>query len=87
MPMEPMAAKWQAFGWETVEIDGHELSALLHALDPRRHETAGRPRMVIADTVKGRGVSFMEDVRSWHADTISADQYARAMAELRTPLS
>jgi transketolase len=87
MPMEPMAEKWRAFGWETIEVDGHDLSALLRALNPRRHETAGKPRMVIADTVKGKGVSFMENVRSWHSDAISADQYARAMAELQVPLS
>lgn len=86
MPMEPMAAKWQAFGWHTVQVDGHDMSALLHALDPQRQATAGKPRMVIADTVKGKGVSFMEEVRSWHSDAISADQYSRVMAELRVPL-
>lgn len=87
MPMEPMAEKWRAFGWETLEIDGHDFSALLRALDPRRHQKAGKPRMVIANTVKGKGVSFMEDVRSWHSDAINPDQYARAIAELRVPLS
>ncbi len=82
MPMEPMADKWRAFGWDVARIDGHDMATILAALAPRR-DGAGAPRMVIADTVKGKGVSFMEDVRSWHSDAISAEQYAQAMAELR----
>ena len=86
MPMEPMLDKWAAFGWDTVEADGHDFPALLQALDPRRDRPGTKPRMVIADTVKGRGVSFMEGVRSWHSDVITPEQYSRAMAELREPL-
>src|SRR6185312_11074983 len=74
MPMEPQADKWRAFGWEVVRIDGHDLEGLLAAMAPTR-TGEGAPRMVLADTVKGKGVSFMEDVRSWHADTINAEQY------------
>ena len=85
MPMEPLAAKWEAFGWHATRVDGHDIPALVAALDPRRHEADGPPRMVIADTVKGKGVSFMENVRSWHADVVTEDQYARAMAELQAP--
>jgi transketolase len=81
--MEPLAAKWEAFGWRVARVDGHDMAALAAVLDPRRNETDGAPRMIIADTVKGKGVSFMENVRSWHADTITEDQYARVMAELR----
>jgi transketolase len=83
MPMEPITAKWQAFGWEVTTIDGHDIDALLAALDPHREIDGGRPRLVIAETVKGKGVSFMENVRSWHADTISQDQYDRIVAELK----
>lgn len=83
MPMEPIAAKWQAFGWDVAAVDGHDTEALLTALDPRRQADDTRPRLVIAETVKGKGVSFMENVRSWHADTISRDQYARIVAELQ----
>jgi transketolase len=86
MPMEPMIDKWTAFGWDAVEVDGHDLAALLDALDPRRDRPGKKPRMVIADTVKGRGVSFMEDVRSWHSDVITDEQYGRVMAELQEPL-
>jgi transketolase len=83
MPMEPIAAKWQAFGWDVTTIDGHDIEALLAALDPRREINASRPRLVIAETVKGKGVSFMENVRSWHADAITPDQYDRVVAELK----
>lgn len=87
MPMEPMEDKWRAFGWETMRVDGHDLTALLEALGPRRTDLAKRPRMVLADTVKGKGVSFMENARSWHADTITAAQYERVIAELAEPLA
>ena len=85
MPMDPMADKWRAFGWDVARVDGHDLRALLEALAPRR-EQPGPPRLVLADTVKGKGVSFMEDVRSWHADTIDADAYARVLGELGATL-
>ncbi len=86
MPMEPMADKWQAFGWDVMVVDGHDIPQLREALDPRRAQTAGKPRMVIADTVKGRGVSFMENVRSWHADVITPEQYAQVRRELEHTL-
>jgi len=82
MPVEPLADKWQAFGWDVIRLDGHDLTALLTALAPRRDAIEGRPRMIIADTVKGKGVSFMEDVRSWHSDAISPEQYACVLEEL-----
>jgi transketolase len=80
--MEPMAAKWHAFGWEPVAVDGHDIDALRDALASPRSAVRDRPRVVIADTLKGKGVSFMEDERSWHADTISPEQYRRVIAEL-----
>ena len=82
MPMEPMIDKWQSFGWDVSRIDGHDFGKLRHVLAPRRDEALPRPRMVIADTVKGKGVSFMEDVRSWHSDTITEAQFARVLTEL-----
>jgi transketolase len=87
MPMEPMIDKWRAFGWDPLEIDGHDVPALLDALDISRQEQEGPPRVIVARTVKGKGVSFMEDQRSWHSDVITAEQFERAMAELRTPPS
>ena len=82
MPMEPLVDKWQSFGWEVARVDGHDLGALQQALAPRRDGLRGRPRMVIADTVKGKGVTFMEGVRSWHSDAISDSQFTMALAEL-----
>ncbi len=86
MPMDPMIDKWAAFGWDVVEADGHDIAALLHALDPRRDRPGEKPRMVIANTVKGRGVSFMEGVRSWHSDVITPEQYRHVVTELQEPL-
>ncbi len=83
MPMEPLKAKWEAFGWETLEVDGHDIPELLRTLEVPRGAQGARPRMVIAHTVKGKGVSFMENVRSWHADVMTKDQYDRAMKELQ----
>jgi transketolase len=81
MPMSPMADKWRAFGWDVVRLGGHDIPALLTALKPRRDAT-GAPTMILADTIKGKGVSFMENVRAWHADAIDREQYAAVLAEL-----
>jgi len=82
MPMEPLVDKWRSFGWDVQRIDGHDLDALLSALAPRRADALTRPRMIIADTIKGKGVRFMENVRSWHSDAITPAQFAAALAEL-----
>jgi len=78
--LEPLADKWRAFGWEAVEVDGHDHLALLDAVTAPRDE--GRPRCVIARTVKGRGVSFMEDRVEWHHRVPDAEQTRAALAEL-----
>jgi transketolase len=77
---EPLAAKWSAFGWDVVTVDGHSIPELDAALSP--FSLAGKPRVVIAETIKGRGVSFMENVGSWHHGVPSAEQYAQAQREL-----
>ena len=79
--LRPLAAKWTAFGWHTVEVDGHDLEALVAAFRdfPRAD---GRPTAVIAHTVKGKGVSFMEDDNNWHYRVPKADEVARARHEL-----
>ncbi|MDY7579407.1 transketolase [Herbaspirillum sp. RTI4] len=86
MPMEPLKQRWEAFGWETFEVDGHDIPTLLKHLDVPRSGGSGKPRMLIAKTIKGKGVSFMEDVRGWHADVITPEQYACVMEELKEPL-
>lgn len=86
MPMEPLKARWESFGWETFEADGHDFPILLKLLDAPRAGGSKKPRMIIAKTIKGRGVRFMEDVRSWHADAITPAQYALVMDELKESL-
>ena len=82
LPLEPLAEKWRAFGWDTREVDGHDIPALLDALDPERWVPGNRPRCIIAHTVKGKGVSFMEDDLLWHYRAPKGEEYDRAVAEL-----
>lgn len=81
MPLEPLAAKWEAFGWHTQEIDGHDFQQIVDAVE-RAWTTPGRPSMIIARTVKGKGVSFMENGVMWHGTPPNDEQYAQAMEEL-----
>jgi transketolase len=81
MDLEPLAAKWRAFGWNVVEIDGHDLRAVLDAFAQARAAESG-PTIIIAHTVKGKGVSFMEDTYAWHGKAPNAEELARALAEL-----
>jgi transketolase len=79
--LSPMSEKFAAFGWETAAADGHDVKALYAALSPRT-PGGGRPRAVIADTVKGRGVSFMENSKDWHHNRLTQALYERALAEM-----
>lgn len=79
--LEPLAEKWRAFGWAVTEIDGHDVAALLAALDGAGAD-GDAPRCIIADTIKGKGVSFMENQAGWHHGVPDAAQYAQALAEL-----
>jgi len=81
MPLDPLLPKWQSFGWNTVEIDGHSFVEIAGAVETAKR-SQGRPNMIIARTVKGKGVSFMENVAGWHGTPPNAEQYARAMEEL-----
>lgn len=79
--VDPIAAKFRAFGWETIDVDGHDVEALLTALHGAS-EVRGKPTVLVADTVKGAGVSFMEDRCEWHGVAPSAEQTEQALAEL-----
>ncbi len=85
MGIEPYADKWRAFGWEARDVDGHDLPRLCAALDAARVPRS-RPCVLICRTVKGKGVSFMENVMEWHASPISAELRARAVEELERTL-
>jgi transketolase len=82
MGLEPLAAKWRAFGWHVMEIDGHDLVAILNALGEAR-ATPGRPSVIIAHTIKGRGVPYMEDQPAWHGSVkLTRGQAEEALAAL-----
>ena len=80
LPLEPFADKWRAFGWAVDEVDGHDVAALRRVLD--RTTPQDRPRCVLAHTVKGKGVSFMEDDLLWHYRTPRGAELEAALAEL-----
>jgi transketolase len=79
--LEPFADKWRSFGWGVVEVDGHDHAVLWDALAavPR---APGRPTVIIAHTIKGKGVSFMENTVLWHYRTARGDEFDRALKEL-----
>ena len=80
-----LVAKWSAFGWRVLEVDGHDMDAILRVLVEAANGD-GRPTVVIAHTVKGKGVSFMEGHYFWHTRVIKPDEFAIAMADLGEPL-
>ena len=81
-----LVSKWSAFGWRVIEIDGHDMRSILGAFEQAR-ATDGRPVAIIANTVKGRGVSFAEGRYDWHVRVPTAEEYAIAMSELGEPLT
>lgn len=85
--LEPLADRFRAFGWEAVEVDGHSFDALLGVLRPARTRADRRPLAVIARTVKGRGVAFMENSPAWHHQLPKGDQIEAARRELRQALN
>lgn len=84
--LEPLADKWRAFGWDVVEVDGHDVIALLKAFDDAA-QPRDKPRVLIANTFKGNGVSYMRDEAGWHHGVPNADQLAQAIAELEAEKS
>ena len=81
LDLEPLGAKWSAFGWAVREIDGHDIDEIVGALESLPLER-GRPYCVIAHTVKGKGVSFMEDKLLWHYRAPNDEELAQALAQL-----
>jgi len=81
MEIAPLADKWRAFGWHTIEIDGHDMAQILDALEFAR-TVRGRPTMILARTVKGKGVSFMEGKAAWHGRPPDPDERAQALSDL-----
>lgn len=81
MPLGDVAAKWEAFGWRVLRCDGHDVASVADAIDEAKNKT-GKPTIIIAKTVKGKGVSFMEGKNIWHGKPVDDASFAQAMEEL-----
>jgi len=82
MPVDPLDKKWESFGWTVNIIDGHDFSQILNAVDEAAASNDGKPKVIIANTIKGKGISFMENQREWHGHAITPEQFKKAMEEL-----
>jgi transketolase len=82
LKLDPLVDKWQAFGWDTLTINGHDFREILKALKDDASRTSGKPLMIIGKTVKGKGVSFMENNPLWHTLLPSGEELKRAREEL-----
>jgi transketolase len=81
MEIAPLADKWRAFGWRVVEIDGHNMTEILETLAGAR-KAKGQPTVIVARTVKGKGVSYMENQVKWHSGAVTKELLDQALAEL-----
>ncbi len=82
MGIDPIEEKYAAFGWEVIRIDGHDMEQVVKALTDAKQSRNGKPKVIVADTVKGKGVSFMENVAGWHGKTPNRDELMKALEEL-----
>jgi transketolase len=89
MPLEPLKEKWSSFGWNVIEIDGHDMAAILGAFEKFRSQESSskQPCLIIARTVKGKGVSFMENNIGWHGVCPKVDERDRGIAEVKAKLA
>jgi len=81
MNIEPLEDKWKAFGWNTISIDGHDIKQVIDAYN-KAETIKGKPSIIIAKTVKGKGVSFMEHTSDWHGKTPNKDESIKAINEI-----
>ncbi len=81
LPTEPIADKWRAFGWNVIEIDGHNIEEILSALD-EAEKFKGKPTAIVAHTVKGKGISFAENQAGYHNRALTQEEFDTAMSEL-----
>lgn len=82
MPLEPLRAKWESFGWRVYELDGNDLVQIIDTIEKAKTEK-GKPIMIIARTIKGKGISFMENEASWHGTPPGKEDFERAIRELK----
>ena len=81
MAVSPLEDKWRSFGWNVISVNGHDFDEIFAAIDAAKN-TKGRPTVVICDTVKGKGVSYMENVAKWHRSVITDEEYVQAIKEI-----
>lgn len=81
MSLEPLADKWESFGWKVIEVDGHDYQQLIDAFS-QSSKDSGKPTLVLANTIKGKGVSFMENKAEWHHGLPSEEELEQALKEL-----
>jgi transketolase len=82
MPIEPIVDKWRAFGWNVLEIDGHDMTAVVEALEEAK-AFKDKPSIIVARTIKGKGVSYMENMCEWHGKAPNKEQAESALDEIR----
>lgn len=82
MPMHNMEERWDSFGWNVIRCNGHSVSELYEAIERAKEEKDGKPWVILADTIKGKGVSFMEGTNKYHGKAISDEEYEKAKKEL-----
>ena len=82
MPFSDLDLKWKSFGWDTAEMDGHNIQQILHTIGLLKERKNGKPKVIIAHTVKGKGVSFMENDNNWHQRPITEDEMKKAIKEI-----
>lgn len=80
-PLEPVATKWQAFGWQVLTVDGHDFAAL-HEAFHKAQSANGQPTLIIANTIKGKGLSFAENNPDWHSHAPTGEEWQQAAQEL-----
>ena len=81
MPLGDISSKWKSFGWNVIEINGHNLSEIRQAI-LKFKKTSNMPTIVLANTIKGKGISFMENSAEWHGKKIEKETYLKALKEL-----
>ncbi len=81
MTLEPLPAKWEAFGWNVQVVDGHDTNAILAAVEKAK-AAKGKPNMIICNTIKGKGISFMENQYKWHSGQITEEQFQQGLLDL-----
>ena len=82
MAIEPLQEKWEAFGWRALSIDGHDFTQICEAIETARAETK-KPVIIIANTVKGKGIDYMENQAKWHYAGIDSDMMEKAIESIR----